>query len=74
VALLALAAPGKGKARDRQIELGDPQKIVAFSSPAEVHNASDRALPNSLSVWGTQMGYDAITYVINEFWPTSAAR
>jgi hypothetical protein len=34
VALLALAAPGKGKARDRQIELGDPQKIVAVSSPA----------------------------------------
>jgi hypothetical protein len=35
----------------------------------DVHNASDRTLPNTLSVWGTQMGYDAITYFIKEFWP-----
>jgi len=35
----------------------------------DVHNASDRTLPNTFSVWGTQMGYDAITYVIKEFWP-----
>jgi hypothetical protein len=35
----------------------------------DVHNASDRTLPNTASVWGTQMGYDAITYVIKEFWP-----
>jgi hypothetical protein len=34
-----------------------------------VHNASDRTLPNTLSVWGTQMGYDTITYFIKEFWP-----
>jgi hypothetical protein len=34
-----------------------------------VHNASDRTLPNTASVWGTQMGYDALTYVIKEFWP-----
>jgi len=51
-----------------------PVLIVAVSSPADVHNASDRTLPNSLSVWGTQMGYDAITYVIKEFWPTFTAR
>jgi hypothetical protein len=35
----------------------------------DVHNASDRTLPNTASVWGTQMGYDALTYVIKEFWP-----
>lgn len=34
-----------------------------------VHNASDRTLPNTLSVWGTQVGYDTITIVIKEFWP-----
>jgi hypothetical protein len=34
-----------------------------------VHNASDRTLPNTASVWGTQVGYDALTYVIKEFWP-----
>jgi len=34
-----------------------------------VHNASDRTLPNTLSVWGTQVGYDTITIVVKEFWP-----
>jgi hypothetical protein len=34
-----------------------------------VHNASDRTLPNTLSVWGTQVMYDTITIVIKEFWP-----
>jgi hypothetical protein len=34
-----------------------------------VHHASDRTLPNTLSVWGTQVGYDTITIVIKEFWP-----
>jgi hypothetical protein len=30
---------------------------------------SDRTLTNTASVWGSQMGYDAITLVIKEFWP-----
>jgi len=34
-----------------------------------VHNASSRTLPNTLSVWGTQICYDTITIVIKEFWP-----
>jgi hypothetical protein len=34
-----------------------------------VHNASSRTLPNTLSVWGTQILYDTITIVIKEFWP-----
>jgi hypothetical protein len=34
-----------------------------------IHNASDRTLPNTLSVWGTQVCYDTITIVIKEFWP-----
>lgn len=34
-----------------------------------IHNASDRTLPNTLSVWGTQVAYDTITIVIKEFWP-----
>jgi hypothetical protein len=33
------------------------------------HQASDRTLPNTASVWGTQVGYDTITIVIKEFWP-----
>jgi hypothetical protein len=34
-----------------------------------IHNASDRTLPNTLSVWGSQVGYDTLTLVIKEFWP-----
>jgi hypothetical protein len=31
--------------------------------------ASDRTLRNTASVWGAQMGYDAVTIAIKEFWP-----
>lgn len=34
-----------------------------------VHNASDRTLTNTASVWGSQVGYDTITIVVKEFWP-----
>jgi hypothetical protein len=34
-----------------------------------IHNGSDRTLANTLSVWGTQVGYDTITIVVKEFWP-----
>ncbi len=30
---------------------------------------SDRTLPNTAKVWGTQYGYDTLTLVIKEFWP-----
>lgn len=31
--------------------------------------ASDRTWKNATSVWGSQVGYDTITYVVKEFWP-----
>jgi hypothetical protein len=31
--------------------------------------ASDRTLSNTASVWASQMGYDAITIALKEFWP-----
>jgi hypothetical protein len=34
-----------------------------------VHNPSSRTLPNTASVWGSQVGYDTITIVVKEFWP-----
>jgi len=34
-----------------------------------VHNDSDRTLPNTAKVWGTQLGYDTLTLVVKEFWP-----
>ena len=33
------------------------------------HPREDRNLANTGSVWGSQVGYDALTYVIKEFWP-----
>jgi len=30
---------------------------------------SDRGLGNVASVWGSQMGWDAVTCMIKEFWP-----
>ncbi len=33
------------------------------------HPRDDRNLPNTLSVWGSQVGYDTLTYVVKEFWP-----
>jgi hypothetical protein len=34
-----------------------------------VYAESDRTLKNTAKVWGSQMGYDAITIVLKEFWP-----
>jgi hypothetical protein len=42
---------------------------AATNTVTYVHNPSDRTLPNTASVWGTQVGYDTITYVVKEFWP-----
>lgn len=44
----------------------------AFSagiSTYSYHPHEDKTLPNTLSVWGTQVGYDTITLVVKEFWP-----
>ncbi len=33
------------------------------------HPRGDRTVTNTMSVWGSQVGYDTITYVVKEFWP-----
>jgi len=33
------------------------------------HPHEDKTLRNTASVWGTEVGYDALTYVVKEFWP-----
>jgi hypothetical protein len=33
------------------------------------HPRADRNLPNTASVWGTQVGIDTGTIVVKEFWP-----
>jgi hypothetical protein len=41
----------------------------AAISTYSYHPQGDRTLSNTASVWGTQVGYDAITIVVKEFWP-----
>jgi hypothetical protein len=43
--------------------------LAAGISTYSYHPHADRTLGNSASVWGTQVGYDTITYVVKEFWP-----
>lgn len=33
------------------------------------HPSNDKTLSNAASVWGTQIGYDALAIVVKEFWP-----
>ncbi len=41
----------------------------AFISTYSYHPSGDRTVPNTMSVWGSQVGYDTVTLVIKEFWP-----
>jgi hypothetical protein len=43
--------------------------IAAGISTYSYHPYADKTLSNSLSVWGSQVGYDTITIVVKEFWP-----
>lgn len=43
--------------------------LSAGISTYSYHPRADRTLPNTASVWGTQVGYDTITIVVKEFWP-----
>jgi len=41
----------------------------ASISTYSYHPKGDRTVTNTASVWGTQIGYDTITFVVKEFWP-----
>ncbi len=43
--------------------------IASAISTYSYHPRSDRTLPNTASVWGSQLGYDTIAVVVKEFWP-----
>jgi hypothetical protein len=43
--------------------------IAATISTYSYHPEADKNLSNDLSVWGTQIGYDALSFVAKEFWP-----
>jgi hypothetical protein len=41
----------------------------SFISTYSYHPSEDKTVPNTMSVWGTQVGYDTLTLVVKEFWP-----
>jgi hypothetical protein len=43
--------------------------LAAGISTYSYHPHEDKTLRNSAKVWGSQVGYDTITYVVKEFWP-----
>lgn len=43
--------------------------LSAGISTYSYHPREDRNLRNTASVWGSQVGYDTLTYVVKEFWP-----
>ncbi|GAC1507417.1 MAG: hypothetical protein NVS1B11_08720 [Terriglobales bacterium] len=43
--------------------------LSAGISTYSYHPKGDRTVPNTASVWGTQVGYDTFTIVVKEFWP-----
>ena len=43
--------------------------MSAAISTYSYHPRADRNLPNTASVWGTQVGIDTGTIVVKEFWP-----
>ena len=49
-------------------EIGGSFAAAAISTNS-YHPEADKTLSNTASVWGTQVGYDAIRIVLNEFWP-----
>ncbi|HXO06200.1 MAG TPA: hypothetical protein VN884_11285 [Candidatus Sulfotelmatobacter sp.] len=49
-------------------EIGGSGMAAAISTYS-YHPEADKTFSNTAEVWGTQVGYDAIRIVLNEFWP-----
>ena len=49
-------------------ELGGALTAAAISTYT-YHPQSDRGFSEVVNVWGSQMGWDVVTYMIKEFWP-----
>lgn len=43
--------------------------MAAGISTYSYHPHEDKTLRNTASVWGSQIGYDALSYFVKEFWP-----
>ena len=61
-------APIRGISNSISLRFAAVRPRAAISTYS-YHPSADRTLPNMASVWGTQVGYDTLTYVVKEFWP-----
>ncbi len=43
--------------------------FAAGVSTYSYHPHEDKTLANTAKVWGTEIGYDSLTFVVKEFWP-----
>ena len=43
--------------------------MAAAISTYSYHPEADKTVSNTMTVWGTQVSYDALRIVLNEFWP-----
>jgi hypothetical protein len=68
VSRVVITRSDHGQTQPNYSELGGAMAAAAISTYS-YHPQSERGLGNVVSVWGTQMAWDAATYVIKEFWP-----
>jgi hypothetical protein len=68
VSRVLITRSDSGRRQLNYSELGGGLTAAAISTYS-YHPQDDRGFGNVTSVWGSQMGWDAVTYMIKEFWP-----
>jgi hypothetical protein len=68
VARVLITRSDSGRTQLNYSELMGGVSAAAISTYT-YHPQSERSFGNVMSVWGTQMAWDAATYMIKEFWP-----
>ena len=68
VARVLITRSDSGRTQLNYSELMGGVSAAAISTYS-YHPQSERSFGNVMSVWGTQMAWDAATYMIKEFWP-----
>ena len=68
VSRVVITRSDSGNAQFNVSELGGAAAAAAISTYT-YHVPSERGFENVVSVWGTQMSWDVVTYMIKEFWP-----
>jgi hypothetical protein len=68
VGRVVITRSDSGEKQVNYSELGGALAAAAISTYT-YHPQSERGFGNVASVWASQMGWDAVTYMIKEFWP-----